>query len=251
MRIPLIPPLCVRPPSRAFAVRICGMRFPCACCCCCDGGASDGYSSSSGSAAGNGYCTCASWCGAGRGVLTVPAPAAPFFDFDDGGPSTQTPDRTRQVDLEHWQVISIEIHQNSNPNTNPNLKRSVRTLAAGEHIRRIAARTVFRRSSISVRLLEGRPVKCPHKDRLGADISRQMTRHGTRARDRDTWPPLDHTGPRHVKSTSRSGEESFLGWRAPGPVEGFMTRKCAARTYQERRTFNLPCDRAAAAHTRA
>ena len=27
--------------------------------------------------------------------------AAPFFDFDDGGPSTQTPDRTRQVDLEH------------------------------------------------------------------------------------------------------------------------------------------------------
>ena len=27
--------------------------------------------------------------------------AAPFFDFDDGGPSTQTPDRTRHVDLEH------------------------------------------------------------------------------------------------------------------------------------------------------
>ena len=78
MSTPLIPPLCVRPPSRAFAVRICGTRFPSACrvlwpaSCGNDTGGGSGSSSSSGSAdPGNGYCTCS---GAARGVFALPAP---------------------------------------------------------------------------------------------------------------------------------------------------------------------------------
>ena len=76
-RMPLTPPLCVRPPSRAFAVRICGTRLPCAWGC---GGAPASVSTSSaGCVAGNGYCTCASWCGVERGVLAELE--EPFFDF--------------------------------------------------------------------------------------------------------------------------------------------------------------------------